>query len=256
MCMHGAGDCPPSINPSLCACVPPSPNIAPPPRSCTADDATVHRHLAPEELRALAAHALVGAAHSFSQAATADYRQKLGPPQVRAARLGDNLVARLAACRPGGASARQVGAATGVTTGGRPSALCCPAPPHQDVAAAHAELQRILEHGLVVCAERTPPSQFDHKSYLLTVGGWVARLVVWVRVGVPAWPWLLWVATCACCCSGASCNLALALALLCSCKSRTAASGCAPSTSRACLAMRAAGTAPPWSGWPTAWPCC
>lgn len=56
-------------------------------RRCTADDATVHRHLAPEELRALAAHALVGAAHSFSQAATADYRTKMGPPQVRRERL-------------------------------------------------------------------------------------------------------------------------------------------------------------------------
>ena len=42
----------------------------------------MHRHLEPEELRALAAHALVGAAHSFSQAATADYRKRLGPPQV------------------------------------------------------------------------------------------------------------------------------------------------------------------------------
>lgn len=86
---------------------------------CTADDSTVHRHLEPEELRALAAHALVGAAHSFSQAATADYRKRLGPPQ--------------------------------------------------DVAGTHAELNRLLQEGVVICAERSPPSQFDHKSYLLTL---------------------------------------------------------------------------------------
>ncbi|KAL4436762.1 hypothetical protein ABPG75_003901 [Micractinium tetrahymenae] len=86
---------------------------------CTADDTEVHRHLSPEELRALAAQALVGAAHAFSQAAIAEYRAKAGPPQ--------------------------------------------------DVAAAHADLVHVLEHGVVICAERTPPSQFDHKSYLLTL---------------------------------------------------------------------------------------
>ncbi len=62
--------------------------LARPTCRCTADDSTVHRHLAPEELRALAAHALVGAAHSFSQAATADYRKRLGPPQVCSATWG------------------------------------------------------------------------------------------------------------------------------------------------------------------------
>lgn len=39
----------------------------------------------------------------------------------------------------------------------------------QEVADAHADLHRLLEQGVVICAERTPPSQFDHKSYLLTV---------------------------------------------------------------------------------------
>ncbi|PSC70153.1 phosphatidylinositol kinase [Micractinium conductrix] len=86
---------------------------------CTADDATVRRHLQPEELRALAAHALVGAAHAFSQAATAEYRSKTAPLQ--------------------------------------------------DVVAAHARLLHVLEHGVVICAERMPTSQFDHKSYLLTL---------------------------------------------------------------------------------------
>lgn len=86
---------------------------------CTADDTTVHRHLSPEELRALSAQALVGAAHAFSQAAIAEYRAKAGPPR--------------------------------------------------EVAAAHDDLVRVLEQGVVICAERTPPSQFDHKSYLLTL---------------------------------------------------------------------------------------
>lgn len=49
---------------------------------CTADDATIHRHLAPEELRSLAAQALVSAAHSFSLAAATEYRLKAGPPEV------------------------------------------------------------------------------------------------------------------------------------------------------------------------------
>ena len=49
---------------------------------CTADDATVHRHLCPEELQALAAHALVGAAQAFFQASTAQYRAAVAPPQV------------------------------------------------------------------------------------------------------------------------------------------------------------------------------
>jgi hypothetical protein len=40
----------------------------------------------------------------------------------------------------------------------------------QDVAARHAELVRVLGQGLVVSGEPMPPSQFDHKSYLLTVG--------------------------------------------------------------------------------------
>ena len=60
----------------------------------------MRRHLAPEELRALAAHALVGAAHSFSQASTADYRAKLGLLQVRgrgASRPAWGLAAALAA---------------------------------------------------------------------------------------------------------------------------------------------------------------
>ena len=35
--------------------------------------------------------------------------------------------------------------------------------------AAHAGLLHVLEHGVVICAERMPTSQFDHKSYLLTV---------------------------------------------------------------------------------------
>ena len=39
----------------------------------------------------------------------------------------------------------------------------------QVVAARHADLVRVLEQGVVICAEHTQPSQFDHKSYLLTV---------------------------------------------------------------------------------------
>jgi hypothetical protein len=39
----------------------------------------------------------------------------------------------------------------------------------QAVAARHAEFARVLGQGVVICAERIPPSQFDHKSYLLTV---------------------------------------------------------------------------------------
>ena len=50
----------------------------------------------------------------------------------------------------------------------RPPTLLAPL---QEVAARHAELYRVLEQGVVISAERTPPSQFDHKSYLLTVRG-------------------------------------------------------------------------------------
>ncbi|KAL4858171.1 hypothetical protein ACK3TF_001664 [Chlorella vulgaris] len=86
---------------------------------CTADDATIHRHLAPEELRSLAAQALVSAAHSFSLAAATEYRLKAGPPEA--------------------------------------------------VAARHAEFLAVLERGVVISAEHSAPSQFDHKSYVLTL---------------------------------------------------------------------------------------
>ncbi|KAI3425989.1 hypothetical protein D9Q98_007957 [Chlorella vulgaris] len=86
---------------------------------CTADDATIHRHLAPEELRSLAAQALVSAAHSFSLAAATEYRLKAGPPEA--------------------------------------------------VAARHAEFLTVLERGVVISAEHSAPSQFDHKSYVLTL---------------------------------------------------------------------------------------
>ena len=66
---------------------------------CTADDATVHRHLSPEELRALAAHALVGAAHTFSQVATAEYRASKGAPQVRRGGGGSLGLGSAACCR-------------------------------------------------------------------------------------------------------------------------------------------------------------
>jgi hypothetical protein len=82
---------------------------------CTADGATVHRHLAPEELRALAAHALVSAAHSFSQAAAAEYRAKGGPQQVRgwvrASGLGRGGRGRWQSSRPASGSAGAAGLA-------------------------------------------------------------------------------------------------------------------------------------------------
>lgn len=110
----------------------PSPAAHPPCR-CTADDSTVHRHLEPEELRALAAHALVGAAHSFSQAATADYRKRLGPPQAR----GAAGLWRLRAQRLEGVTGCSLLCALGV--------CCCElATPSLQRLLCHAELERVF----------------------------------------------------------------------------------------------------------------
>lgn len=69
-----------------------------------------------------------------------------------------------------------------------------PLPRLQEVAAAHDDLVRVLEQGVVICAERTPPSQFDHKSYLLTVScalaAWLPRLHARAETAcAPCWGW-------------------------------------------------------------------
>lgn len=51
-----------------------------------------------------------------------------------------------------------------------PSAACSPLLAAQAVAARHAEFLTVLERGVVISAEHSAPSQFDHKSYVLTVG--------------------------------------------------------------------------------------